>query len=351
MSAVGPLGEPATVRRALHLGNRIGSEGGIASVLAVLAQAVVPGWSLSFVATYDQRVSARGLRLLPRAAAVVLFARVAVVHVHLSERGSFLREGMLAALARSRGRRVVLTLHGAELADFARARPRLVRWVLRQAHVVLALSQANAEQARQLLPGAEVRVLPNPVVVPASAPALPAAPVVLFAGEQGRRKGLDVLLEAWPAVRSRVPAAELIVAGVAADVAVPALPGLRDVGMRSRAQVHDLIMTSRVCVLPSRFEVLPMFLLEAMSLGRAVVVTPVGGVPELVGDAGVIVPVGDAPELAEALAALLSDTPRNERLGVAAHETVSRTNSAERVGQDLAEVYDTVTAGAAGGAR
>ena len=333
----------------LHLGNRIGSEGGIASVLAVLAEAVVPGWTLSFVATYDQQVSRRGLRLLPRATAAVLFRRVAIVHVHLSERGSFLREGLLAALARLRGRRVVLTLHGAELADFARARPGLVNWVLRRADVVLALSQANADQARRLVPGADVRVLPNPVVVPQVPPPLPAAPLVLFAGEQGRRKGLDVLLGAWPSVRARVPDAELVVAGVAADVVVPSLSGVRDAGMRSRAEVHALIVASRVCVLPSRFEVLPMFLLEAMSLGRAVVVTPVGGVPELVGDAGVVVPVGDAPALAEALSALLSDTPRSERLGAAAHETVIRTNSAERVGRDLAEVYDTVMAASAGG--
>lgn len=329
-----------TQRRALHLGNRVGSEGGIASVLAVLSTASVPGWLLAFVATYDQRVSARGFRLLPAAAAAVLLRRVDVVHAHLSERGSYLREGLLVGLARLRGRRVVVTLHGAELADFARARPRLVRTVLSWPHVVLTLSEANAEEARRLLPGGDVRVLPNPVDVPAAPPPLPAALQVLFAGEQGKRKGLDVLLEAWPAVRERVPTAELVVAGIPADVAVPDLPGVRDAGMLARAQVQELIVASRVCVLPSRFEVLPMFLLEAMSLGRAVVVTPVGGVPELVGDAGRVVPVGSAPALSAALIELLRDTRLSARLAAAAHERVRLTNSTERVCRDLAAVYD-----------
>lgn len=329
-----------TPRRALHLGNRIGSEGGIASVLAVLAQTSVPGWDLSFVPTYDQRVSRRGLRLLPRAVRAVLLQPFDVVHAHLSERGSFVREGLLVGLARLRGRRVVLTLHGAELAAFAQARPRLVRTVLRWPHVVLALSERNADEARHLTPGSDVRVMPNPVVVPDTPPALPPEPRVLFAGEQGRRKGLDVLLAAWPAVRESVPTAELVIAGVPADVAVPERPGLRDAGMLARDAVQELIVASRVCVLPSRFEVLPMFLLEAMGLGRAVVVTPVGGVPELVGDAGRVVPVGSATALAAALVELLSDTHLSARLAAAAHERVSLTHSTQRVGRDLAAVYD-----------
>lgn len=335
-------------RRVLHAGNRIGSEGGIASVLAVLATADVPGWELHFVPTYDQRVSRRGGRLLPGAVAAVLLGRWDVVHVHLSERGSYLREGLLAALARLRGRKVVATLHGAELAEFARAQPALVRAVLGRPHVLLALSQASAQEAARLVPRADVRVLPNPVDVPADPAPLPSAPQVLFAGEQGLRKGLDVLLAAWPEVRAAVPGARLLVAGAAADVPVPPLEGVDDVGMRSREQVQQLIRESRVCVLPSRFEVLPMFLLESMALGRAVVVTPVGGVPELVGEAGSVVPVGDAAALAAAVAELLRDTGLNTRRGAAAHERVMQTNSTQRVGRELAGVYDALVPGQSG---
>lgn len=328
--------------RVTHFGNRIGSEGGIASVLQVTSGMDLPGWSLEFVPTYDQRVSRRGVRLLARAVGALLLRPPDVAHVHLSERGSFLREGGLVALARLRGCRVVVTLHGAELDDFAAQRPGLVRGVLGRAHLLCALSEANAEQARRLLPGASVEVLPNPVVVPTEPAPLPPARTVLFAGEQGRRKGLDVLLAAWPAVRAELPDAELVVAGVQADVEVPPAEGVRDVGRLSREQVHELLLAARVCVLPSRQEVLPMFLLEAMSAGRPVVVTPVGGVLEMVGDAGVVVPVEDPEALAAALVGVLGDTDRAARLGRLGHGRVQQTNGVAQVAARLGRLYDSL---------
>jgi glycosyltransferase involved in cell wall biosynthesis len=334
----------------VHFGNRIGSEGGIASVLEVTSGMDVPGWSLSFAPTYDQRTSRRGVRLLLRAAVRVLLGDADVMHVHLSERGSFVREGLLVVLARVRGRAVVVTLHGAELKAFAAQRPQLVRSILRCAHVILAPSPATAVVAQALLPDRTVQVLPNPVLVPAEAPPLPATPQVLFAGEKGRRKGLDVLLEAWPQVREAVPTARLVVAGAEADVAVPDLEGVHDAGQLSRDQVRELVLASRLCVLPSRFEVLPMFLLEAMSLGRPVVVTPVGGVADLVGNgSGRVVPVADATALAQALVELLRDTTLAEGLGRCGHERVLLSNSTERVAARLAEVYDGLRPAAAAG--
>ncbi|MGZ6827615.1 MAG: glycosyltransferase family 4 protein [Mycobacteriales bacterium] len=328
--------------RATHFGNRIGSEGGIASVLQVTSGMDVPGWSLGFVPTYDQRVSRRGVRLLARAAATLLRRPPDVAHVHLSERGSFVREGGLLALARLRGCAVVATLHGAELDDFAARRPVLVRGVLGRAHLLCALSEANAEQARRLVPGARVEVLPNPVDVPAEPAPLPAGRTVLFAGEQGRRKGLDVLLAAWPAVRAALPDAELVVAGVPGDVPVPSADGVRDAGRLTREQVQDLLLSARACVLPSRQEVLPMFLLEAMSAGRPVVVTPVGGVPEMVGDAGVVVPVADPAALAAALVGVLGDTDRAERLGRLGHGRVLSTHGVPQVAARLGGLYDSL---------
>ena len=75
-----------------------------------------------------------------------------------------------------------------------------------------------------------------------------------------------------------------------------------------------------VFVLSSRHEGLPISLLEAMAVGRPVVATRAGGIPEVLTDGrdGLVVPSGDPMALADAVLRLLRDAALRERLGLAA---------------------------------
>src|SRR5581483_11652405 len=77
-----------------------------------------------------------------------------------------------------------------------------------------------------------------------------------------------------------------------------------------RADMADVLDCADVVALASRSEGLPFTLLEAMALGKPVVATRVGGVPEVVDDgrSGRLVPRDDAPALASAVASVL-DSP------------------------------------------
>ncbi len=88
----------------------------------------------------------------------------------------------------------------------------------------------------------------------------------------------------------------------------------------SRDDVAALLPAFDVFALSSRYEGLPIALLEAMAAGRACVATAVGGVPEVIEDGadGVLVAPGDPEALAGALAALLDDPARRARLGARA---------------------------------
>jgi glycosyltransferase involved in cell wall biosynthesis len=269
-----------------------------------------------------------------------------VAHVHLSERGSFVREGGLLAVAQVLGLPSVATLHGAEFEPFARAHRRLVQTVLRQASVVVTLGPAMRDFIHaEVDDGLSIEVVPNPIEVGGpSDPAGDALPVAIFAGELGARKGVDILLRAWPAVRSLVPDAELIVCGPPGDVTGPrCLEGLRWLGLRQRDDVAGMLDNARVAVLPSRSEVMSMFLLEAMARARPVVTTPIGEHGWLVADgSGIMVPVGDVAALTGALVAYLSDPSSASASGAAARSLIEARHAGGVVAVELERIYDAI---------
>ncbi len=85
----------------------------------------------------------------------------------------------------------------------------------------------------------------------------------------------------------------------------------------SRGDVPELLPAFDVFALSSRFEGLPIALLEAMATGLPCVATTVGGIPEVVTDGhdGLLVEPADPVRLAVALSSLLGDPDRREELG------------------------------------
>jgi glycosyltransferase involved in cell wall biosynthesis len=102
-----------------------------------------------------------------------------------------------------------------------------------------------------------------------------------------------------------------------------------------------LLQEAAVFCLPSHDEGLPMAMLEAMASAKAMVVTPVGGIPDAVkqGEHALLVPPGDVAALAVALQSLLADAGLRRRLGQAAREQVVQRYSAPRVMAQLDAIY------------
>ncbi len=145
-------------------------------------------------------------------------------------------------------------------------------------------------------------------------------PLAVCLGRVCRQKGQDLLLAAWPRVRQHCPEAELAVVG---DGEVPtgargrALPGVRFspevLDPRPWYAAADLV------VLPSRWEGLALTVLEALAVGRSVVVSDVAGLAEVVTErVGAVVPAGDPDALATAIATRLAHRRRTEAEGRAA---------------------------------
>jgi glycosyltransferase involved in cell wall biosynthesis len=90
---------------------------------------------------------------------------------------------------------------------------------------------------------------------------------------------------------------------------------------------------------------IPNVLVEAMACGLPLVSTSVAGIPELVrhGENGLLVAPRDAPALAEALATLLDDRDRRERIGAAARATVVEHFDLRAAARQIAALFEQAT--------
>lgn len=234
-----------------------------------------------------------------------------VVHAH------WLPAGAVASLA---GKPVVVTLHGTDV-ELARRAPRLARFVLRRAAVIVCVSRALAEEARRL--GArDVRVIPNGVELPPETGKEADPPEVLFAGRLSPEKGVAELAAASEGLN-------LVVAGDGPLRSL--LPQAR--GFLPPEQLAELYARAAVVVCPSRRDGFPVACAEAMAHGRPVVASAVGGLPDMVvdGETGLLVPPRDAAALRAAVDRLLADPDLRRRLGRAARERIAELCDWERI--------------------
>lgn len=234
---------------------------------------------------------------------------------------------------------VVATLHNTETkADRHWYQGRLEGVLLRRAAArVIAVGERTAEARRPLLRGTTVHVLHNAVA--ASAPLEPGERrhlrasvmtdpdrrLLLSVGRLATQKAHDDLLHAFAAVRAERDDVELAIAGRGPrQRELVELTDQLGLGGRVhllgvRTDVRRLMRAADVFVMSSRWEGLPVALLEAMEAGLPVVSTAVGDVPGvLAGGDGRLVPPADPPAFARAVLAVLAGpvpgAPANERI-------------------------------------
>jgi glycosyltransferase involved in cell wall biosynthesis len=215
---------------------------------------------------------------------------------------------------------------------------RIDAWCARHADHVIAVSEATRRIMIDVekVPGHQITVVHNGVD-PLSPPepgaidrlrgelANSGTPVVLMVARLHEEKGFHDLFEALPAVVERVGPLTVLIAGdgphramLEEEVRARGLSQVvRFLGRRS--DMAALIGLAALVVLPSLAESFGFVLVEAMGLGKPVVATTTGGIPEVVadGETGLLVPPGDASALATAIARLVLQPEEAAALGEA----------------------------------
>lgn len=176
----------------------------------------------------------------------------------------------------------------------------------------------------------------------------PTAPVLCAVARLSGQKGIPLLLEAAAELKRRGQKFELRLIGdgemrqqVEAIIASLELSeNVVLVGWADTSAVIAHLQASRAMVLPSFAEGLPVVIMEALALGRPVVVSAIAGVPELV-DAGCgwLVPAGSVDGLVRALEDALQTAPHElAAMGEVGRARVCRDHDSRENGRQLARL-------------
>ncbi len=292
----------------------------------------------------DMRLSLlRGLRPWRSAVAGALRdLEPAIVHAH-----GLVESGIAAIDA---GFPSVVSVHGNHAMDTRAARKdlggearvlltrRLALRVVRRADAVVSVHPSPEIN----LPARPTRFVYIPTIVDDAFRSRQSSAVagrVLFCGGARRIKGLDLLAAAWPDIVADAPGASLQIVGWPDAEQLPdGLDGARVRGLASAHEVAQAMARAAVVVIPSRFEVAPITLLEAWSAGVPVVATRVGGVPALAAGAAVLVEPDPSSIAAGVVAVLAGAAPVAEL--VAEGRRRSEAATATRVAQAHIDLYE-----------
>ncbi len=327
--------------KVIHIGPHPLTVGGTQSVIRTIADFSIGADEISIKPTWNGGRLLANSQLVRHAAGTILRAESdTIIHVHMSNGGAYVRDGPLIVLARRRGLRVVVSIHGFDFPEFSDAHPTFVRAILSHAHGILCLSDEAGDALQRLSIDAIIKRLNNPVAIDDASPAVRGTqPVALFAGTIGKRKGADVLVEAWRILLERGSQGECRMVGPIDDYQPPQLDRMTIEAPVDPRNIRPLIRAARVVVLPSRAEGMPMILTEALAAGRPFVATPVGGTDELAPCEEMLVPVDDPPVLADAMERFLNDPESAQRIGTRCQEFCRDTRGPEIIDIELRKFY------------
>jgi len=180
--------------------------------------------------------------------------------------------------------------------------------------------------------------------------------VILFGGNNTTRaKGLDVFLEAMPLIAEHYSDVVFVLVLFKNEKALEIERKLERWGLKNKVRqfgivdnMPEIMAASDILLAPFSSTDgpadYPLMILEAMAMGKAVVTTPVGGIPEVVehGKNGMLVNSGHPNDMAKTVLTLLNSKKILSNLGSLAAHTVRKRFSPQNVARQIMQVYEVV---------
>ena len=244
---------------------------------------------------------------------------------------------------------VVATFHASGELGWSKPGMRLWGFLLDRIDARIAVSERAAASASRYSP-APYEVIPNGVLIPPEADPSGREHRVLFVGRHEGRKGLPILLRAWPEIRRRtgavlrvIGADPLAVRLLMAKLRTP-VEGIEVLGFLSQERLTEELLSAKALVAPSLGgESFGMVLTRAFACATPVVASDIEGYRDVMTpETGISVPAGDPASVVYGVLTLLADESARCEAGLAARRLAEERYSWAAIARRLVDVYDRV---------
>lgn len=279
----------------------------------------------------------------------LLFNRnIKIVHIHTASYNSFKRSSYFVLLAKCFKKKVVLHIHGGAFKEYYKTNPKWIKNTLQKVDKVVALTESWKSFFQDEVCLSNVVVINN--IVPS--PQIKAIEKdgkfhLLFLGAINEQKGIFDLVEVINQHKNEWRGKLILHIGGNQDV--ERLQNyisnnilfdlIKYEGWVSGEKKIELLNICDVFILPSYIEGLPISILEALSYGKPVITTPVGGIPEVVNDQnGFLFTPGDLKALAKIIGSLLDNSMLVQEMSINAKVSVDK-NFSYNITEALDSLY------------
>ena len=197
------------------------------------------------------------------------------------------------------------------------------------------------ELVSKTLPARRIQVLRNGVELTSFEAVSDDQGYALYLGRLSREKGLETLGEAHKRVETSVPL-KVVGTGPLEEKLRMHYPMVEFLGYKTGAELKNILAHCALVVIPSEwYENCSMVVLEAMAMGKPVIGSKVGGIPEQVDDGktGLLFEMGNADDLAKKMEMLMRDCGLRRKMGEAARRKVEQEYSFAMHGETLIQIY------------
>lgn len=255
--------------------------------------------------------------------------KIKIVHIHTAADSSFKRKSIFVSLAKAFNKKIILHIHGSRFKDFydESSNKKVIINNLQKADKLVVLSQSWKEWFFDIGINSEnIIVLNNIVDYPKIKEVNRENKVkLLFLGEIGVRKGVFDIIETIAKNRDSFKAEIILKIGGNKETEkliqkineYDLTDFVKFEGWVSGDKKINLLNWADIFILPSFNEGLPIAILEAMSYGKSIISSPVGGIAEIVhsGINGILVEPGNKNEIFEAINFFINNKNKIETFG------------------------------------